>query len=96
MLADVGIIIEMDSNSKLGPEIIKNYRHEMSKNGNLLLDLVKRRNLKIVNGMDLCQGTITRMRDGASGLELSTLDYFIVCEKMVQLVTLLMKRGLMS
>ena len=82
LLADVGVIIQMDANSK-----IKNDKHDISNNGKLLLDFVKRRKLTIVNTLDICKGTITRMRKGETFLEESTLDYFIVCEKMLSFIT---------
>ena len=81
MLADVGVIIERDANSKVGSSIIKNDKHEISNNGKLLLDFVERRKLIIVISLDLCKGTITRMRKGKGILEESSIDFIIVCEK---------------
>ena len=50
----------MDCNAKIGPELIRGAKHSTSDNGKLLIDLVERRNLTIVNTLDICQGTVTR------------------------------------
>ena len=57
-----GLIIEMDCNAKLGKEIIKGDPHEMSNNGKILWDIMKRRNCTVINATKMCEGVITRSR----------------------------------
>ena len=70
------MLVEMDANSKLGWEIIKNDPNEKSANGDLLLGIIERTNLTVVNSLDLCQGTITRSTIKNGKKEESVLDYF--------------------
>ena len=52
----------------------------MSPNGELLLELITRKSLRLINSTDKCSGVITRMRVKGNKVEKSALDYFIVCE----------------
>ena len=61
-LTDNLICIEMDGNSKFGPDIIKGDPHQMTKNGKLLKQVIERQGLILVNSTDKCKGTITRFR----------------------------------
>ena len=56
------IIIQMDANAKLGPDIIKGDPQKMSNNGKLLYDFIQRQDLIIVNALDICKYSITRER----------------------------------
>ena len=57
------MFIEMDSNSKLGPEIIPNDPHTQSGNGKILAEIVSRHGLIVANGLtEKCKGLITRKR----------------------------------
>ena len=80
------ICIEMDSNAKLGPLLIPNDPHSQSGNGKLLESVIKENNLKVVNGSNLCSGTITRKRTTINGTEESIIDHFIVCQAMYTLI----------
>ena len=86
-LQNKGIIMELDANSKLGPDFIKNDKHEMSENGKLLLRLVQRNDLIVINSLDICEGLITRERITDKVNEQSTIDFIIVCRKMLPFVT---------
>ena len=59
MLAGALVCLEMDANSKLGPDILKNDPKEESKNGKLLVKVIEENDLVVVNGTDLCDGVIT-------------------------------------
>ena len=73
------IIIEMDSNSKLGPDVIANDPHSQSENGKILWDIIYRNGLIVVNGMlEKCKGSITRRRETVNGVEQSIIDHVIV------------------
>ena len=79
----------MDANSKIGIEYLKCDPHHTSRNGQMLLDVVKRQNLIIVNTTDKCFGTITRMRETTNGIEKSVIDYFIVCQTFYNLISVM-------
>ena len=76
------ICIEMDSNAKLGSTIIPDDPHPQSGNGKLLEFVIKENNLKVLNGSNLCKGSITRTRTTIFGKEESIIDHFIVCQVM--------------
>ena len=77
-----GILLEMDANAKLGPSIIQGDPNEMSENGEIMFNVVKRHNLIIANTSKKCNGSITRHRTTKEKEEKSILDYVIFCEKM--------------
>ena len=81
------ICMELDANSKLGPMIISGDPHPQSKNGKLLEDLVNDNDLVVVNGLDICQGKITRFRKTIKRTEKSIIDFFIVCKSFLTLIT---------
>ena len=61
-IAGTAICIELDANSKLGCDIIPGDPDPKSKNGKLLEKVILENDLVVVNGSDICQGTITRFR----------------------------------
>ena len=64
------VIIAMDANSKLGPEIIPGDPYRQSPNGNILAVIVNRHALCVVNGMkEKRKGLITRQRNTETGNE---------------------------
>ena len=81
-MAGTLICMEMDSNAKLGPDIIPDDPHPQSANGRLLETLIKDNNLRVINGSNLCKGTITRKRTTVNATEESVIDHFIVCADM--------------
>ena len=56
------VCIEMDSNAKLGPTIIKGDPKPKSENGKLLENVISENDLIVVNASSICEGTITRYR----------------------------------
>ena len=56
------VCLEMDANSKLGPEINPGDPHQQSRNGKLLENLLSSNDLIVVNSLELCEGNITRFR----------------------------------
>ena len=86
-IAGTLICIELDANSKLGPAVIPGDPKRQSKNGKLILEVLKENSLTVVNGTDLCTGVITRIRKTTVRTEESVIDFFIVCEKFLALVT---------
>ena len=74
------LYIAMDANCKLGPEYIPGDPNKMSKNGEILSDIVDRNALIVVNGLvEKCEGVITRQRSTEDGrIEKSAIDLVIV------------------
>ena len=68
------VVMEMDANAKVGEGVIKNDPNSMSHNGRILMDIVKRQNLRILNTSNKCKGLITRMRETKDRLEKSLID----------------------
>ena len=78
------IIIEMNSNSKLGPEIIPKDPHIQSANGKVLAGIVDRHGLIVANGLnDKCVGSITRRRETVESVEESIIDHVIISEDLL-------------
>ena len=85
-LAGKSVIIEMDSNSKLGAEYIKNDPHVMSPNGRILARILERHALIVANGSERCVGLITRERNTKDNIERSVIDFIILSSDLVQRV----------
>ena len=83
------VLVQLDANAKVGKNIIPLDPNEISENGKLLVDLIKRENLQIQNISPLCRGTITRQRITKRGDEKSILDYIITCDKLNELIELI-------
>ena len=81
------IYIQMDGNSKLGPDWIKGDPHEITANGKILAEILERQDLIVINGLNKkCFGTITRKRNTNKVKEESVIDFVIGCEEMVDMV----------
>ena len=86
--AGSGLIIQMDGNLWAGKEIIPNDPRPQNKNGQLFEQFLKlNSHLSVVNGLDLCEGLITRRRSREGKIEKSVLDFFIVCNLVLPHVT---------
>ena len=55
-LAGKSILIELDANSKLGPELIPGDTHAQSMNGKVLASIIDRHGLILGNSMKQCKG----------------------------------------
>ena len=83
-----GFILQMDSNSHLGPEVIKNDPNLQNLNGRLFCEFLDRMpHLTIINSLPLCDGLITRMRKTSKGTEKSVLDVFVTCNRILPFIT---------
>jgi hypothetical protein len=79
------LIIEMDSNSKLGPEYIPNDPHVQTPNGRLLAGILERHGLIVANGLaDKCTGLITRKRVTKDSIEESVIDHVLMSEDLIE------------
>ena len=77
-LAGKSIILEMDSNSKLGPEFIRNDPNKMSPNGRILSKILERHALIVANGSERFQGLVTRERTTTQRTEKSCIDILVL------------------
>ena len=78
------VILQMDANCKLGPEIIKGDPHGQSGNGKVLAGILRRHALCVINGLeDICVGKITRKRITQVGTEESIIDFVITSNDLV-------------
>ena len=84
---DIGLIIQIDSNSWVGDEVIPGDPNKQNSNGKLMVEFLKRNpTLTVVNSLELCRGLVTRQRKTTRGEEKTVLDVFIVCRKVLPLV----------
>ena len=84
-LQGASIIIEMDSNSKLGPDFITNDPHQQTNNGKLLAGIIQRHGLVVANALNaVCVGKITRRRETVKGIEESIIDHVIISSDLVK------------
>ena len=73
------IIIELDANSKLGPEYILNDPKAMSPNGRILGGIVERHALIVANDVkEKSHGVITRKRTTINNSEESVIDLVVI------------------
>ena len=84
MLDGKSLIVEMDSNSKMGSKYISKDPHEMSPNGAILASIVERQHLVVVNGSSICQGVITQRRVTKNRTEESAIDVVLVSRDMAE------------
>ena len=81
------ICIEMDSNAKLGSNIIPGDPRRQSENGKLLEKVILDNELVVVNASKLCEGIITRYRKTVNSIEEEVLDHYIVCKEFLKHVS---------
>ena len=78
------VIIQMDSNSKLGSEFITGDPHKQTQNGNILAGVLDRHGLIVANGISgKTEGLITRRRVTVDNVEESIIDHLIFSQGLV-------------
>ena len=79
-VAGCSTFVEMDANSKLGREYIKNDPSEKpTPNGKILIELLSQNdNIFLLNGSKFCEGTITRSRKVGDKVEKSVIDFALM------------------
>ena len=84
----ISVYISMDANSKLGPEYIPGDLHTMSKNGEVLAEIIEKNALIVANGLaNKCEGSVTRQRVTEEGrIERSTIDFVMVSQALEQYI----------
>ena len=79
------VFVAMDTNCKLGKEYIPRDPHKISKNGEILADIVERNALVVAHGLSKCEGVITRERNTVDGRhEKSAIDIVMVSVDLVE------------
>ena len=83
-----GLIIQIDANSHLGPDMIKGDPNPRNQNGKMFAEFLERNPaIFVVNSSDKCKGIITRKRKHINRVEESVIDFFLVNQKMAQYIT---------
>ena len=87
-IAEIGWICQMDSNAWLGSDVIPGDPNQKpNSNGKRFRAFLERNPaINVVNALDLCEGLITRQRTTTAGDELSILDVFLVCNRVLPYV----------
>ena len=83
-----GFILHFDGNLWAGDKIIPGDKKTQNRNGFMFEQFLERHtHLTVVNSLSLCEGLITRMRMKQGKLEGSSLDFFVVCSRIIPFVT---------
>ena len=83
-----GLIIQMDGNLWAGSEIIPSDIRVQNRNGKYFEQfLLQNPHLSVLNALALCEGNVTRVRHTRERKEESILDFFIVCNQILPVVT---------
>ena len=78
----------MDGNLWAGSNIMKEDERKQNRNGKLFENFLSQNsNLSVVNALPICKGKFTRVRRTIKGIQESMIDFFVVCEKNLPLVT---------
>ena len=79
------IIIAMDANAKLGPDLVPGDPHKQSQNGKILADIVERHAFCVVNSLvEKQKGLITRKKSTMQGERKSIIDFVIVSSDLIK------------
>ena len=83
-----GIIIQMDGNCWAGDKIIKDDPKPQNQNGKRFENFLKEnQHLTVVNALPICEGKFTRIKRMKNIEQKSIIDFFVVCDKILPLVT---------
>ena len=85
--SDAGLVLHMDGNLWAGESIIPGDPRSQNKNGKKFQNFLEQHpNLKVVNSLPLCSDLITRSRNKDGKQEVSVLDFFVVCDRVLPYV----------
>ena len=70
----------------LGPKLLPGDVHSQNRNGKLFSEFLKENSLTCVNSLPLTEGLITRKRKLLNEVKQSTIDFYVVCERVVPYV----------
>ena len=81
------VYIQLDANSKLGPEMIEGDPHAQTDNGRILTGIIQRNALFVINNSKTkCKGKLTRKRNTSRRSEESIIDFVIGCDEMSDMI----------
>ena len=82
------VFIQMDGNMWAGAEMVEGDPKPLNRNGKMLQDFLQGNpHLNVTNALLICEGRITRVRHMKNNTQESILDFFIVCDEILPLVT---------
>ena len=81
-----GYILQRDLNCWLGPELLPGDVREQNQNGRLFQSFLQENKLTCVNSLPITKGLITRSRKHLGEIRESTIDFYVVCERVLPLV----------
>ena len=74
-----GLIVQIDANAYVGPEIVENDPNPQNPNGKIFSEFLERNpGIIVVNNSSLCTGLITRFRKTIKKTEAAVLDFFLI------------------
>ena len=82
-----GYILQGDLNAWLGPNILPGDLHKQNRNGALFESFLNENKLTCVNSLPITEGLITRKRKYLNDVKESTLDFYVVCQRVLPFVT---------
>ena len=85
---EAGLILQMDGNLWAGNNIIKGDVKKQNQNGRYFERFLQENShLNMVNALNLCEGKITHVRHTRERTGESILDFFVVCDLILPLVS---------
>ena len=81
-------VLQMDGNLWAGKDIIPGDPKEQNPNGKFFKQFLDtNKHLTVVNALPLCEGKFTRIKHTKNGTQETIIDFFVVCDKILPLVT---------
>jgi hypothetical protein len=88
--SEKAVYIQLDANSKLGPQVIQGDPHAQSDNGKILSGIIEKNELCVINNSGKkCTGKIPRQRITKRRKEESIIDFVLTCSDMEDIIELL-------
>ena len=81
-----GFMVQGDLNAMLGPILLPGDLHAQNRNGKYLRTFLKENSLICVNSLPLTEGLITRQRKLLGDIKASTIDFYVICERVLPYV----------
>ena len=82
-----GLIIQMDGNLWAGKDIIKKDPKPQNENGKYFENFLQQNpNLNVINALELCDGSITRVKNTKNGIQETIIDFFVCCDQILPFV----------
>ena len=82
-----GFILQEDLNSWLGSELLPGDTKPQNKNGKMFQSFLEENKLICANSLPFTKGLITRKRRYQGEIRQSTIDFYVVCERVLPYVS---------